>query len=120
MKLWSLALIAPVVSATCAGDQLRLVFLRLNPDPQGGPLETHEVCPAAGSCVNMQSGPDGWSQKVGQVTMDGRTCVRFFKSYGCPAGQEVWQPGCPDSNWGEKVPLNWQHGAMKSYTVWRR
>ena len=104
MKLWALAALSPLVSAVCdtAGGQLSLTFGRL----VGREIDSHEVCPAGGSCgmsssirytmvitlsnisdatdlksiiVNMQTGPDDWAQKLDAITMEGKGCVRFFK-----------------------------------------
>ncbi|GJC86103.1 hypothetical protein ColLi_08941 [Colletotrichum liriopes] len=77
MKLYSLALLAPFVSAVCNPDQdhISLEFMRST----FSDYETQEFCPAPNSCVNMQSGPDGWSQKANWVIMKGNTCVTFYK-----------------------------------------
>ncbi|PKS08744.1 hypothetical protein jhhlp_004797 [Lomentospora prolificans] len=123
MKLWALAALSPLVSAVCdtAGGQLSLTFGRL----VGREIDSHEVCPAGGSCVNMQTGPDDWAQKLDAITMEGKGCLTRTvptrkRVRDCPEGVEIWQPPCPDNRWAEAVPEDWKHGAMKSYTVWHR
>ncbi|KAF6806542.1 hypothetical protein CSOJ01_08762 [Colletotrichum sojae] len=118
MKFFSLALVVPLVSAVCntAQNQVSLTFMRST----FYEYEEHEVCPATGSCVNMQSGPDGWSQKANWVIMKGNTCVRFYGDYDCPSGAKAWEPPCYDVDWSSAVLSEWQNGAMKSYAVWKQ
>ncbi|CAI0649599.1 unnamed protein product [Colletotrichum noveboracense] len=117
MKLLSLALFAPLVSAVCSTDQVSLTFMR---STFGEPYEEHEVCPAAGSCVNMQSGPDGWAQKANWVILKGNSCVRFYNEYNCPNSAKTWEPACQSVDWSSYILQDWQSGVMKSYTVWKQ
>ncbi|KAF4810247.1 hypothetical protein CGCSCA5_v010777 [Colletotrichum siamense] len=86
----------------------------------GEPYEEHEVCPAAGSCVNMQSGPDGWAQKANWVILKGNSCVRFYNEYNCPGSAKTWEPTCQSVDWSSYILQDWQNGVMKSYTVWKQ
>ncbi|KAK5652702.1 hypothetical protein OQA88_10296 [Cercophora sp. LCS_1] len=73
MKLIALIALVPFASAVCTGNQVSLTF-----DDESG-QHAHEVCPAGGSCVNMQSGFDGWAQSVFYIQTKPGECVRFFK-----------------------------------------
>ncbi|KAF5528534.1 hypothetical protein CGCA056_v000084 [Colletotrichum aenigma] len=86
----------------------------------GEPYEEHEVCPAAGSCVNMQSGPDGWAQKANWVILKGSSCVRFYNEYNCTGSAKTWEPTCQSVDWSSYILQDWQNGVMKSYTVWKQ
>ncbi|KAF9878128.1 hypothetical protein CkaCkLH20_04166 [Colletotrichum karsti] len=118
MKLLSLALLAPFVSAACdtSKNEISLTFMLSN----FYDYEVEEFCPVAGSCVNMPAGPDEWSQKADWALMKANTCVRFYKANDCPSGVETWEPPCYDTDWAVFILQSWQDGAIKSYTVFKK
>ncbi|KAK1544559.1 hypothetical protein CPAR01_02061 [Colletotrichum paranaense] len=118
MKLFTIALLAPLASAVCSTSQLSLTFMVSNFYPYE--YETEEFCPVAGSCVNMASGADSWSQKANWVLMKANTCVQFYKDYNCPQSGATWEPPCHDVDWAVGVLSDWSNGAMKSYTVFQK
>ncbi|TDZ37019.1 hypothetical protein C8035_v008196 [Colletotrichum spinosum] len=118
MKFSVIVLLTPLVAAVCdtSQDQISLTFARTS----WSDYVSHEVCPAAGSCVNMQSGPDGWAQKANWIILKDSACARFYDSYDCPTGGATWDPPCYDGDWATGVLSDWQNGRMKSYTVWHK
>lgn len=75
MKLYTIALLAPLASAACSANQISLTFMVSNFYPYQ--YETEESCPVAGSCGKSRSptltsaelaskfeGPDGVGSQV--------------------------------------------------------
>ncbi|KAK1633331.1 hypothetical protein BDP81DRAFT_452429 [Colletotrichum phormii] len=79
MKIYSLALIAPLVSAACSANLISLTFMVSNFYPYQ--YETEGFCPVAGSCVNMASGANSWSQKANWVLMKANTCLNAVSGF---------------------------------------